>query len=81
MCKKKKKTNLRFRFLKFEHHSLFKNNNALIQEIKSNKFSSSVNENFHPKTKVLNEILDKCNTHGDQRCLGYINKDETPFSG
>ena len=66
MCKKKKKTNLRFRFLKFEHHSLFKNNNALIQEIKSNKFSSSVNENFHPKTKVCNEILDKCKTNSNK---------------
>ena len=30
---------------------------------------------------MLNEILDKCKTHGDKRGLGYINKDETPFSG
>ena len=71
----------KIRFLEFEHHSILEKNNVLTQQIKNNKPSSSVNENFHPKTKVLNEILDKCNTHGDQRCLGYINKDETPFSG
>ena len=49
-------------------------NNALTQEIKNNKPSSFVNENFHPGTKVLNEILDKCKTHGDKRGLGYIKK-------
>ena len=37
-----------------------------------------MNEIFYPRTKVLNEILDKCKTHGDKRGLGYINKDETP---
>ena len=37
-----------------------------------------MNEIFHPGTKVLNEILDKCKTHGDKRGMGYINKDETP---
>ena len=46
--------------------------------MKSNKSSSSMNEIFHPGTKVLNEILDKCKTHGDKRGMGYINKDETP---
>ena len=45
MCKKKKKTNLRFRFLKFEHHSHLEKNNALTQEMKNNKPSSFVNEN------------------------------------
>ena len=40
-----------------------------------------MNENFHLETKVLNEIIDKCKTHGDKRCLGYINKDESPFKG
>ena len=40
-----------------------------------------MNENFHLGTKVLNEIIDKCKTHGDKRGLGYINKDESPFSG
>ena len=40
-----------------------------------------MNEIFHPGTKVLNEILDKCKTHGNKRGLGYINKDETPYSG
>ena len=30
---------------------------------------------------MLNEILDKCKTHGDKRGLGYINKDETPYGG
>ena len=40
-----------------------------------------MNEVFHPRTKVLNEILDKCKTHGDKWGLGCINKDETPFSG
>ena len=40
-----------------------------------------MNENFHLGTKVLNEILDQCKTHGDKRGLGYINKDESPFSG
>ena len=78
------KTNLlekKNRFLESKHYSLLEKNNALTQEIKNNKPSSSVNENFHPITKVLNEILDKCKTHGDKRGLGYINKDETPFSG
>ena len=37
-----------------------------------------MSENFHLGTKMLNEILDKCKTHGDKRGLGYINKDETP---
>ena len=40
-----------------------------------------MSEIFHPGTKVLNEILDKCKTHGDKRGLGYINKDETLSSG
>ena len=39
-----------------------------------------MNENFHPGTKVLNEVLDKCKTHGDKRGLGYIKKDQTPSS-
>ena len=61
------KTNLheKIRFLKSEHHSLLEKNNVLTQEIKSNKPSLSMNENFHLETKVLNEILDKCKTHGD----------------
>ena len=46
--------------------------------MKNNKSSSFMNEIFYPRTKVLNEILDKCKTHGDKRGLGYINKDETP---
>ena len=56
------KTNLleKIRFLEFEHHSLLKKNNALTLEIKSNKPSSPVNENFHTRTKVLDEILYKC---------------------
>ena len=40
-----------------------------------------MNENFHPRTKVLNKILDKCKTNGEKRGLGYINKDEPPCSG
>ena len=40
-----------------------------------------VNEKFHPRTKVFNEILDKCKTHGYKKGLGYINKDETPPNG
>ncbi|KAL6315634.1 hypothetical protein AAG906_003738 [Vitis piasezkii] len=74
------KTNFleKIRLLEFEHHSLLEKNNALNQEIKNNKPSSSMNENFHLGTKVLNEILDKCKTHGDKRGLGYINKDKTP---
>ena len=77
------KTNLleKVRFLEFEHHSLLEKNNALTQKIKSNKPSSSMNGNFHPRTKMLNEILDKCKTYGDKRALGHINKDETPSSG
>ena len=68
-------------FLEFEHHSLLEKNNALTQEIKNNKPSSYVNEKFHPRTKVFNEILDKCKTHGYKKGLGYINKDETPPNG
>ena len=40
-----------------------------------------MSEIFHPGTKVLNEIHDKCKTHGDKRGLRYINKDKTPTSG
>ena len=53
----------------------------LSQEMKSNKSSSSMSEFFHLGTKVFNEILDKCKTHGNKRGLGYINKNETPSSG
>ena len=35
--------------------------------MKSNKPFSSVNKIFHPGTEVLNEILDKCKTHGDKK--------------
>ena len=45
------------------------------------KSSSLVNKIFHPRTKVLNEIFDKCKTHGDKRGLGYVNKVETVTSG
>ncbi|KAL6319880.1 hypothetical protein AAG906_036952 [Vitis piasezkii] len=69
------------RFLESKHHSLLEKNIALTQEIKNNNPSSFVDENFHVGTKVLNEILDKCKTHGDKRGLGYINKDETPSNG
>ena len=56
-----RKTNLleKIRFLESEHHSLLEKNNALTQEIKNNKLFSFVNEFFHPRTKILNEILDK----------------------
>ena len=40
-----------------------------------------MNEIFHPRTKVLNEMLNKCKTCGDKRGLGCINKDETPSNG
>ena len=40
-----------------------------------------MNENFHPGTKMLNEILHKCKTNGNKRGLRYIKKDETPYSG
>ena len=40
-----------------------------------------MNEIFHPRTKVLNEVLDKCKTHGDKQGLRYINKNETTCSG
>ena len=69
------------RFLKSEHHSLLERNNALTQEMKSSKSSSSVNEMFHLGAKVLNKILDKCKIHGNKRGLGYINKYETPSNG
>ena len=68
-------------FLKYEHHFLLEKNNAHTQEINNNKPSSFANENFHPGTKVLNEILNECKTHGDKRGLGYTNKNETPYSG
>ena len=71
----------KIRFLEFEHHPHLKKNNALTQEMKSNKPSSFLNEIFHLGTKLLNEILDKCKTYGDKRGFGYINKGETPSSG
>ena len=60
------KTNLleKIRFLESEHHSLIEKNNVLTQEIKNNKPSSSVNENFLIGTKV---ILDKYKTYGDKK--------------
>ena len=60
----------KIRFLKSKDHSLLMKNNTLTLKIKSNKPSSFVNEIFHPRTKVLNEILDKCKTHGDKRGFG-----------
>ena len=69
----------KIRFFKFEHHSLLGKNNVLTQEIKSNKSFSSMNEIFHPGTKELNEILDKCKIHDDKIGLGYVNKDELPL--
>ena len=77
------KSNLleKVRFLKYEHHFLLEKNNARTQEIKNNKPSSFANENFHPRTNVLNEILDKCKTHGDKWGLDSIKKYETPSSG
>ena len=73
------KTNLleKIRFLESKHHCFLEKNNALTQEIRNNKPLSSMNEKFHPGTKVLNEIIDKCKTHDNKRVLGYINKDET----
>ena len=71
----------KIKFLESEHHSFVERNNALTQEMKTNKSSSSVNEIFHPRTEVLNEIFDKCKIHDDKRGLGYINKDEIPTSG
>ena len=60
---------------------ILEKNKVITQEIKSNKPSSSMNDVFHLGTKALNEILDKCKTHGGKRGLQYINKDETLFSG
>ena len=77
------KSNLieKIRFLESKHHSLLEKHNFVTEEIKNNKPSPSMNENFHRGTEVLNEILDECKTHGDKRGLRYINKDETPSSG
>ena len=77
------KTNFleKIRFLESEHHSLLEKNNTLTQEIKNDKPSSFLNEIFYLRTKVIDEIHNKCKTYGDKRGLGYINKDETPSSG
>ena len=53
----------------------------LTREIECQNSSLSSNEAFHPRIEVLNDILDKCNSHGKKRGLGYINKIETPTSG
>ena len=45
----------KIRFLESKHHSLLEKNNSLTQEIKNNKPSPSMNDNFHHETKVLNE--------------------------
>ena len=34
--------------------------------MKNSKPFSFVNEIFHLRTKMLNEMLDKCKTHGDK---------------
>ena len=69
----------KIQFLQSQHHSLLKRNNVLSQEIEKIKSFSSVNETFHPGTKILNDILDKSKSHGDKRGLGYINKTKTPI--
>ena len=53
----------------------------LTREIENKKCSFSSNEVFHHGTKVLNNILKKCKSHGDKRGLGYISKTKTPTSG
>ena len=45
------------------------------------KEASSKNEIFHLRTKVFNEITNKCNSHGDKRGFGNVNKIETLTSG
>ena len=40
-----------------------------------------MNENFHSRMKVLDEILDKCKIYDDKRVLECINKEKTPSSG
>ena len=76
-----KKTNLlkKIRFLESKHHSLFEKNNALTQKIKSYKFSSYMNENFHLGTKMLNEILDKCKTHANKEVQSTLTKMKLPI--
>ena len=70
-----------FWFLETEHQSLIERNNALTQEIEYwRKYISSKNKVFHPKAKILNDIINKVRFHGDKRGLGYINKIETPTS-
>ena len=71
---KEENTNLlkQIRFLESKHHSLLKNYNALTQEIKNNKSSSSVNNIFHPRTKVMgNEIKLIRNLEVNQVLLSY----------
>ena len=45
------------------------------------KKKNSINEAFHPETKVLDEILEKCKSHGNKWGLGYISETKTPTSG
>ena len=67
---KEERTNLLEKFFESEQHFFLDKNNALTQELKNNKPSSSVNEIFHPKTEMLNEIIDKCKTHGYKKRFG-----------
>ena len=61
---------LKIRFIESECHSFLQRNNVLNQDIETMKSSSSINESFHLRTKMLNEILDKCKPYGDKRDLG-----------
>ena len=55
--------------------------NILAWEIKCKKSSFSSNGVFHTEIEVLNDIFDKCKSHGDKRDLCYINKIRTLTSG
>ena len=71
----------KIRFLESEHNSLIERNCVFSQEVEKVKTFSTKNEIFHPRTSMLNEILENCKSHGDKRGLGYVNKTMTPTSG
>ena len=77
------KTNLleKIRFLESEHNSLLEKNNALTQDIKNNKPSSSVNEIFYLGTKVFNEFLINAKPMVIKEVWGALTKMKLPLVG
>ena len=72
----------KFLFLEKEHWFQLERNNVLSWEIEEQrKEVPSTIEIFHPRTKILNEIISKEKSTGDKRGIGYLDASIAPSSG